>query len=618
MSKENIWDFIISKCDIVNIIGQYIPLTKQGKNYKANCPFHSEKTPSFIVSAEKQFFKCFGCGKSGNVIKFIEFKENLNSIEALKFLAQKENIDISSFDKFFLESNISSEQQKILDALEVANNFFRYQIIFEKNEAIENYLKKRKLSAEIIKEFELGFASANKSIYAKLKDSEIEDFAIYNSSLLSNFGNQNFFNDRLIFPIHDKYGNIVAFSGRDISELANPKYLNSAETIVFRKNDVMFNYFHSLDEINQTNEVYLVEGQFDCIALWKVGIKNVVALMGTSLSTNHLKELTNKNIILFFDNDEAGKNATFKNLKIILENLKKFNLNVSFINNSLNKDPDELYNLDDGISLKKIALNKIDLIEFLFNAFDEINKENANEIAKLNAYEMLFEYVSYLHDQWIIILQEKLEKSNLISKDLFYSLLKNKKKNKFSYQLADNPNSSKNLKYQSDDLRFNQYAFDSSIEQFNLDKKNKKAQAKIELQNKISFHRTTLIDFYIIVTSLSQDFFNKDFVRNFKNISFTDANQNLKKLVDYAINKRMENENCSPKDIISFLQEDIAQKNSSNDNVKYEEFLKIAKELENCSKDDLFDKLMDNKEHFQKKYQGLRSLKNKNKKKFIS
>ncbi|ENY68757.1 DNA primase [Metamycoplasma auris 15026] len=614
MSKENIWDFIISKCDIVNIIGQYVSLNKQGKNYKANCPFHSEKTPSFIVSGEKQFFKCFGCGKSGNVIKFIEFKENLNSIEALKFLAKKENLDISNFDNFFLQTTITSEQQKILDAMSTANNFFRYQLIFEKNAAIEAYLKKRNLSEEIIKEFELGYANSNKLIYDKLKEENIDDFAIYNSSLLSNYGNKNFFNDRLIFPIHDKYGNIVAFSGRDISDLQTPKYLNSAETIVFKKNEVMFNYFHAQEAINETNEVYLVEGQFDCIALYKIGIKNVVALMGTSFSINHLKELSNKNIILLFDNDEAGKNATFKNLKMILQNLKKYNLNVSFINNNLNKDPDELYNLDNGLSLKKITNIKIDIIEFLYNAFNEIFNKEANEINKLNAYETLFEYVSYLYENWIIALQERMQKANILSKDLFYSLLKKIKKSQANLDFYATFDPKKNSNAQFNEPKFDQY----EIESFASKMQKKGTLIKQELKNKISVYHKTLIDFYIIVTSLSQDFFNKEFFRDFKYISFDDENKKLKKLVDYALDKKSQNDISSPKEIVSFLENDISNLENKDEISLYQEFLEIAKELQNYNQDSLFDKQMNDKDHFYKKYQEMRSLKNKNKKKFIS
>ncbi|SYV90093.1 DNA primase, partial [Metamycoplasma alkalescens] len=133
---------------------------------------------------------------------------------------------------------------------------------------LENFLQKRNLTKEIIKEFEIGFAAKDKSIYETLKNNEIDDYAIFNSSLLSGNENRNFFNDRLIFPIHDKFGNIVAFSGRDITGLGNPKYLNSSETIVFKKNEAMFNYYHAKDEIIKTNEVLIVEGQFDCIALW--------------------------------------------------------------------------------------------------------------------------------------------------------------------------------------------------------------------------------------------------------------------------------------------------------------------------------------------------------------
>lgn len=168
-------------------------MTKQGKNYKACCPFHGEKTPSFIVSPEKNIFKCFGCGKSGNAIKFIEFKENLSSIEALKFLAKKQNLDISQFGDFSNKGNFSNEHFKILEVNKSASNFFRYQITFEKSNFLKDYLKKRDLSDEIIKEFQIGFASKDKSIYDTLKEHQFDSFEIFNSSLVSNYDNKNFF-----------------------------------------------------------------------------------------------------------------------------------------------------------------------------------------------------------------------------------------------------------------------------------------------------------------------------------------------------------------------------------------------------------------------------------------
>ncbi|PYF42211.1 DNA primase [Metamycoplasma alkalescens] len=582
MSKESVWEFVIAKSDIVNVIGQYVNLIKQGKNYKACCPFHGEKTPSFIVSQEKGIFKCFGCGKSGNVIKFIEFKENLNGIEALKFLAKKQNLDISNFGDFLNNSNLSSEHSKIFEANQVALNFFRYQITFEKTSLLENFLQKRNLTKEIIKEFEIGFAAKDKSIYETLKNNEIDDYAIFNSSLLSGNENRNFFNDRLIFPIHDKFGNIVAFSGRDITGLGNPKYLNSSETIVFKKNEAMFNYYHAKDEIIKTNEVLIVEGQFDCIALWKIGIKNAIAIMGTSLSPYHLKELSNKTITLFFDNDQAGKNATLKSLRIILYYLEKYHLNINFIKNNLNKDPDELYNLDQGKTLEQLINQKIDLVEFIFNMFLEIHKSNNSEQTKFENYKQIFEYVYYLKEQLTIILQEKLQKNAILSEKLFQSYYKEHAKPNFP---SDPFFKTKVFEKESSDQASinNKKEEIQQYQYFSNDLKNQNKISKLEIKknnNKknISAHGTLLKE--ILLITLFQPGFEAYFwSKNFEAITFDDSYQPLKDLINYVVNKRKEGIEINANNLILFLEADLAQESRLEWRKKIENSLEAAKEI---------------------------------------
>ncbi|VEU81675.1 DNA primase [Mycoplasmopsis arginini] len=418
-NKQNIWEYVLSKSDIVSIISDYVPLTKKGKNYVACCPFHDEKTPSFSVSPEKNIFKCFGCGKSGNVIKFVEYKDNVSALEATRRLAEKQALNISQYKDFYDKSGYTNEHFKILEVNKSASNFFRYQITFERTTKLEEYLKSRDLNDEIIKEFQIGFASKDKLIYDTLKEHQFDSFEIFNSSLILNYDNKNFFNDRLMFPIYDEGGNIVAFSARDITGLQEPKYLNSAETIVFKKNDVMFNYYHAKDDISKTNEVYLVEGQFDCIALYKAGIKNVVALMGTNLSLNNLKQFQNKTITFFLDNDEAGQNATLKNLKTILENNRTLNISINFVANYLNKDPDEIYKLDKGETLKRLCDNKIDIVEYLFRKVNEINETQNNANTKNIEYKKVFEYINLLEPSLELMLKDKVINNKVLNNDLY-------------------------------------------------------------------------------------------------------------------------------------------------------------------------------------------------------
>ncbi|QJG66651.1 DNA primase [Mycoplasma phocoeninasale] len=446
LEEKNVWDLVLSKIDIVDIISEHISLTKQGKNFKACCPFHGEKTPSFVVSPEKQFFKCFGCGKSGNVLKFVEYYKKITSLEALKELAKKANIEIEDHFKNWHDNSLSSEAEDLIKLNKDASVFFQYEMLVTKNTDLESFLEKRKLTKDLIKEFEIGYASSEKSFYKYAIEKDHKIFTIANSSLIAAKNERNFFNNRLIFPIKDEHGNTVAFSGRAISDSDNPKYLNSSETKLFKKHKVLFNYYHAKDEILKTNEVYLLEGQFDCIALYKIEIKNSVAVMGTSLSYDQIKFFKNCKIILFFDNDAAGIKATVKNLKIILYYAKDLNITPYFIDNELKKDADEIYNLDEGKSLKELCAKKIDLLAYLYNEFEKNNKNQSideNERFKKNCE--LFEIMFYLNDQFKLTL-----KNRLIEKKIFASeIYRNYELNFIKPNFPSDPNFVSNLTQES-------------------------------------------------------------------------------------------------------------------------------------------------------------------------
>ncbi|AXE60700.1 DNA primase [[Mycoplasma] phocae] len=420
VEDKNIWDLVLSKTDIVDVISEHVSLTKQGKNFKACCPFHGEKTPSFVVSPEKQIFKCFGCGKSGNALKFVEYYKKIAAIDALKELAKKSGVEIDQHFKDLHNNSLSSDDEELIKLNKDASIFFQYELLVSENKNLKDFLIKRRLSKEIIKEFEIGFADSEKSFYKYAIDKKHKIFTIANSSLIASKSEKNFFNNRLMFAIKDENGNIVAFSGRDISGNNSPKYLNSAETSVFKKHKVMFNYYHAKDEILKTNEVYLIEGQFDCIALYKIGIKNSVAIMGTALSYDQIKHFRNCKINLFFDNDSAGLKATIKNLKIILYFSKELNLTPYFIDNELEKDADEIFNMDDGKSLKRICEKKLDLLSYLYNEFFKINKNkliDENERFKKNCE--LFEMVFYLNDQFKLTLKNKLIENKIFLEESY-------------------------------------------------------------------------------------------------------------------------------------------------------------------------------------------------------
>ncbi|WP_330463574.1 DNA primase [Metamycoplasma gateae] len=591
----NVWEFVISKNDIVSIIGEYVSLTKQGKNYKACCPFHGEKTPSFVVSQDKGIFKCFGCGKSGNVIKFIELKENINSIEALKFLANKQNLDLNQFSHFFDKNKVSDEQLRILEINNEANNFFRYQLLFEKTEQLKNYLKSRGIDDSLIKEFQIGFASNQKSIFNSLIEKQFNLFEISNSSLVTGQNNKNFFNDRLMFPIHNSNGDVVAFSGRDITNNQIPKYLNSSETIVFKKNKVMFNYFHAKNEIIEKNEVYLVEGQFDCIALFKAGIKNCVAIMGTSLSVDHIKEFQNKTINLFFDNDRAGINATFKNLKIILYYSKKYNLKVNFVENKINKDPDEIYQIDQGKTLNDLCKNKINIVDFIFRILNDISLNQKNSINKNEKYKLIFEYIYHLENSLILMLKEKAINNNIITADLFDYYIKNtndifasdlsfkskilnedKSQNKNRFENIVNNNEEELNNFYLDNLEKNNQNL------LKLNKKTLKSKKNNQIEDEISPNYVFLKD--ILILCLSQSvFLNQWKNKIFHQLELKDKKQKIiRKIISYIVNKKTLGIEINKQNLRNLLEQDILfLKNSNKESlrIEYQSYLDFLDEI---------------------------------------
>lgn len=591
----NVWEFVISKNDIVSIIGEYVSLTKQGKNYKACCPFHGEKTPSFIVSQDKGIFKCFGCGKSGNVVKFIELKENINSTEALKFLANKQNLDLNQFSHFFDKNKVSNEQLRILEVNNEANNFFRYQLLFEKTEQLKNYLKTRGIDDSLIKEFQIGFASNQKSIFNSLIEKQFNLFEISNSSLVTGQNNKNFFNDRLMFPIHDSNGDVVAFSGRDITNNQIPKYLNSSETIIFKKNKVMFNYFHAKNEIIEKNEVYLVEGQFDCIALFKAGIKNCVAIMGTSLSVDHIKEFQNKTINLFFDNDRAGINATFKNLKIILYYSKKYNLKVNFVENKINKDPDEIYQIDQGKTLNDLCKNKINIVDFIFRILNDISLNQKNSINKNEKYKLIFEYIYHLENSLILMLKEKAINNNIITADLFDYYIKNtndifasdlsfkskilnedKSQNKNRFENIVNNNEEELNNFYLDNLEKNNQNL------LKLNKKTLKSKKNNQIEDEISPNYVFLKD--ILILCLSQPvFLNQWKNKIFHQLELKDKKQKIiRKIISYIVDKKTLGIEINKQNLRNLLEQDILfLKNSNKESlrIEYQSYLDFLDEI---------------------------------------
>jgi DNA primase len=301
---------IKKRLDIIDFIGQYLQLKKVGVNYSAPCPFHQEKTPSFMVSPERQSFRCFGCGESGDVISFYQKIEGLDFPEALKLLGERTGVEVS-----FKSKEASDKEKTVRDKIFRINllsaKFFKLTLKSKQGEEALKYLKQRGLSDDIIEKFKIGFApdgSKLRDVFYKMRITEGD---------LSLAGHPERFKYRIIFPIFDTLGNIIGFSGRILESSLpgglspHPKYLNTPETPVFHKSRVLYGINLAKDAIRKNKRVVLVEGQMDVVLSHEAGLNEVVASSGTALTDEHLKIIRrySQNVIFAFDEDEAGQKA---------------------------------------------------------------------------------------------------------------------------------------------------------------------------------------------------------------------------------------------------------------------------------------------------------------------
>ena len=343
--------------DIVDVISSYIDLVPKGKNYFGVCPFHDDHSPSMSVSREKQIYRCFTCGASGNVLTFVMNYENIGFVDALKKLGDKVGIhlDIKSNQK-------SSKYSEFYDIYKLSTNFYKNNLNSPLGEKAREYLKSRKITEDMIKTFDIGLSlndSLSKMLVKKYDSKKLIDIGLsheFNGKIVDLFLN------RIMFPIKDLYGNVVAYSGRKFDDSDAPKYINTKETIIFKKGNILYNYFSALEEIRRKKEIIICEGFMEVIRLYSIGVKNVVALMGTSFTNDQLEVIKklNVNVVLNLDNDDPGKLAAFQ----IGETLSKNGINPSVIVFDRYKDTDELIMNDGAEAFLKAYNNRANFIDY--------------------------------------------------------------------------------------------------------------------------------------------------------------------------------------------------------------------------------------------------------------
>ena len=444
---------IKNRIDIIDVVGEYVKLKKRGSNYLGLCPFHNEKTPSFTVSPAKELYKCFGCGKSGNTITFLMEHDKMSYVEALKFLANRYNIEI--------EETESTPEQKIVqqaaDSLYIINNFaakFFDEKLFDTEEGQNialSYLKERGFREDVIKKFQIGYNPNQKNELANalIQHQFNKDFLL--KSGLVTVRNENELADnyrgRIIFPIHNNSGKIIGFGARIIGKNDKaPKYINTPENEIYIKSKVLYGSYFARLAIDKADECLLVEGYTDVVSLHQAGIENVVASGGTSLTIDQLRLIKkySNNLTIIYDGDAAGVKAALRGLDMALEE----SLNVKLVLFPDKEDPDSYVNKVGATAFKEfIAANKKDFIIFQLEVMlkeagnDVTSKSNvvnqiAETLSKINKAEDFTKQQDYIKQCSVLLKIDESGLTNLVNKYKRDKIAKDEKK--LPFEEADN------------------------------------------------------------------------------------------------------------------------------------------------------------------------------------
>lgn len=416
--SEEILNEVRQSNDIVDVISQYVHLKRSGRNYFGLCPFHNEKSPSFSVSPDKQIFHCFGCGVGGNVITFVSQIEGLNFVETVQMLAERANIQLPT-----LQNNGDTQREILKDKVYKVNEFtaeYYHQNLYKPQaKTAQEYVKKRQLTNETLKSFRIGFSGKFDELYQELKKQGFQEQEILESGLVNKNERGQYidrYRNRLMFPICDARGRVIAFGGRVLDD-SKPKYINSPENVVYSKGRHLFGL--NVAKKGDTKKLLIVEGYMDVISLHQRGITNVVAPLGTALTEQQgwLLRKNSEQIILSFDSDDAGIKAKLRAIDI----LQNMGCDLRVIQLEGAKDPDEYIVKYGNMRFQNAVDKAFSVVEFKVKILKkELNLENTNDKIKfLNEIAKLISKVDNTIEREVYI--EKIAKEYDISKEAIYA-----------------------------------------------------------------------------------------------------------------------------------------------------------------------------------------------------
>ena len=427
MSKPS-YEEIISiqkKINIVDVIRDYIPLTKRGKNYFGICPFHDDHNPSMSVSPERQMYNCFVCGEAGNVFNFVKNYKHISYYDAVKEVASKAGISVN-FDTY--KPKVSNKENELYDIYDISNKFYQNNLNTSLGKIARKYLSDRQIDDDIIKRFQIGLSFNDNKLSKLLLSKGYSENTLVESGISVYYGKNvnDIYKDRIMFPLWDTNGKTIGFSGRIYEGNDTSKYINTKETDIFKKGSLLYNYDNARKSILDKDEIIIVEGFMDVIRLYTIGIENVVASMGTAITKEQVKLLKklSSNIILMFDGDKAGKKAT----NSFIEVSEGYDMNIKVVRLEEDLDPDD-YIIKKGKDKMMDHLSKpMTVFDYnLINIKEDYDFNNAEDVSKF--INEISNALSNIDDDIVRNIEiKKISKITDVDEDLIKSKIKTKTK----------------------------------------------------------------------------------------------------------------------------------------------------------------------------------------------